>query len=102
VEFLAFMDGLVDTIPGVKDPDVGLELHVVMDNYCIHDATVISRREIHDEEPEGVPALQSGRMVCHTPITGTLDLHFSLPEVSDQGVLPAPYCRSDLLRFRHT
>jgi hypothetical protein len=67
----------------------------------MYDATVISRREIHDEEPEGAAAVLSGRMGCHVPITGTFLLPFSLPEASDQGVSPASYCRSDLLRFLH-
>jgi transposase len=36
VEFVDFMDNLYESVPGVSDPDGGLELHVVLDNYCIH------------------------------------------------------------------
>jgi transposase len=36
IEFLDFMDFLVESIPGANDPDSGLQIHIVLDNYCIH------------------------------------------------------------------
>ncbi|MDR1039741.1 MAG: IS630 family transposase [Deltaproteobacteria bacterium] len=34
IEFLQFMEQLVDEVPGIRD--MTRELHIVMDNYCIH------------------------------------------------------------------
>lgn len=31
-----FMDNLYESVPGVSASGVVLELHVVLDNYCIH------------------------------------------------------------------
>jgi hypothetical protein len=34
--FIDFMDQLVEEIPDANDPDSGIEVQVILDNYCIH------------------------------------------------------------------
>jgi transposase len=36
MEFHEFMDQVIEEIPGVKDPDGGIELHVILNNFSIH------------------------------------------------------------------
>jgi hypothetical protein len=36
VEFVKFMDYVVKSVPGERDPDNGIKLHVVLENYCTH------------------------------------------------------------------
>ncbi|MDR1081388.1 MAG: IS630 family transposase [Deltaproteobacteria bacterium] len=36
VDFIDFMDQMVEEIPGANDPDSGIEVRVILDNYCIH------------------------------------------------------------------
>ncbi|MDR1040324.1 MAG: hypothetical protein LBR80_09205, partial [Deltaproteobacteria bacterium] len=56
---------------------------------AMYDATVISRRGIHDEEPDGAAAVQSARLGSHASMPGTFCLPFNFPEVNDQWPMPA-------------